>query len=511
MLEGRRSLQADTLAASVVILLAATVLQRAVGFGRGVLFCRWMSPEALGEWEMAYHFLLLAAPMAVLGVPGSFGRYAEQFRQRGHLRTFLVRTAVWTLVCTVAAVAVVHAFAEPLSVAVFGHDHYADLMQNIALCLATIVLHHTLTAVLTALRLYRVVTAMNFAQSMLFALLSLTLVWRHPDMTSIVYAYAVACLAASLGAIVWSWPAFREIDRPSGTLPHGEFWNKLLRFAFFVWVTNVLTHLFAVIDRYMLVHSAGLSPAEALEQIGHYHSSRIVPLLMVSVADLLAGLVMPHLSHDWELGNRQRVSERLNLTVKLTSLSMIACGACVLLAGPLLFDVVLQGRYNNGLAVLPWTIAGCVWYGVYIIAQCYLWCAEKTRWTVAPLALGLIANVLLNLLLVPAYGLYGAVLATGAATCLCLLSVLEISRWHGMQVDRGTWILSLAPAALGLGLWPALAACGAIAALSTSGKTLFTDAERRDLTTFAVDGARRVLTAVRGIAGKRSRKAWPSG
>jgi hypothetical protein len=56
-----------------------------------------------------------------------------------------------------------------------------------------------------------------------------------------------------------------------------------------------------------------------------------------------------------------------------------------------------------------------------------------------------------------------------------------------------------------------LAACGAIAALSISGKTLFTDAERRDLTTFAVDGARRVLTAVRGIAGKRSRKAWPSG
>ena len=53
-------LRTDTLAASVVILLLATVVQRSVGFGRGVLFCRWLSPETLGEWEMAYSFLLLA-------------------------------------------------------------------------------------------------------------------------------------------------------------------------------------------------------------------------------------------------------------------------------------------------------------------------------------------------------------------------------------------------------------------------------------------------------------------
>lgn len=487
------------------------MLQRAIGFGRGVLFCRWMSPEALGEWEMAYNFLLLAAPLAVLGVPGSFGRYAEQFRQRGQLRTFLVRTAAWTVACTVTAVGLMHVYAAPLSTAVFGHEHYAELMQNIALCLATIVLHHTLTSVLTALRLCRIVTAMNFAQSMLFALLSLALVWRHPDMTSIVYAYAVACLVASLGAMAWSWPAFREMDRPVEPLPHSEFWNKLLRFAFFVWVTNVLTHLFAVIDRYMLVHTAGLSPAEALEQIGHYHSSRIVPLLMVSVADLLAGFVMPHLSHDWELDRRDRVSERLNLAVKLTLLGMIAFGACVLLAGPLLFDVILQGRYNDGLAVLPWTIAGCVWYGVYIVAQCYLWCAEKTRWAVAPLALSLAANVVLNLFLLPAYGLYGAVLSTGIATCICLLSVLEISRWHGMRVDRGTWLLSLAPAALGFGAAPTLVACTAIAALALYGHAIFTPAERRDLKEFALAGVHRLLPLLRGITNRRSRKAWPSG
>ena len=133
---GRRSLQADTLAASVVILLTVTVVQRTVGFGRGVLFCRWLAPESLGQWEMVYSFLMIAAPLAVLGVPGSFGRYAEHYRQRGHLRTFLRRATAWTVVCTAVATTLINLFAPQISTLVFGRVDEAPLMRNLALCLA---------------------------------------------------------------------------------------------------------------------------------------------------------------------------------------------------------------------------------------------------------------------------------------------------------------------------------------------------------------------------------------
>ena len=65
-------LRPDTLAASVTILLVANIVQRSIGFGRGILFCRWLSPDELGTWEMAYSFLLL----------GSAGRRARACRGR---------------------------------------------------------------------------------------------------------------------------------------------------------------------------------------------------------------------------------------------------------------------------------------------------------------------------------------------------------------------------------------------------------------------------------------------
>ena len=62
---------ADTLADSVLILLAMTAVQRLVGFVRAVMFCRWLSPDQLGLWDMAFSFLLVAAPVVdVAPFPG---------------------------------------------------------------------------------------------------------------------------------------------------------------------------------------------------------------------------------------------------------------------------------------------------------------------------------------------------------------------------------------------------------------------------------------------------------
>lgn len=486
-LETNSRLRTDTLAASVLLLLVVTVVQRTIGFGRGVLFCRWLSPETLGEWEMAYSFLLMAAPLAVLGIPGSFGRYLERYRQRGHLHTFLRRTVIWTVFWSTAGVLTVILFAPWFSQLLFGTTERVRLVQGIALCLAAVILVNTVSSLLTALRLFRVVSAVNIAQSVLFATVALALLLTNADVSSILIGYGVACLVASLGGIAWVWPGLRKVEQPTKRLPPAEFWPRLLRFAFFVWLTNLLAHLFAVIDRYMLVHHAGMSSLEALDQVGHYHSSRIVPLLLVSFADLLSGLVMPHLSHSWEAGRHAEVGRQTNLCVKLTGLGMFAFGVCVLMAAPLLFDVVLQGRYSDGLYVLPWVLTGCVWSGIYSVAQNYLWCAEHARLATAPLAVGLGVNIGLNLLLLPLWGLLGAVVATALSTLVCLAAILFLSYRHGMTLDRGTCLVAFAPLALTSDTSVAAATLGVLIIASLGTNLVLTSRERWQLRSLLVE------------------------
>ena len=72
-----------------------------------------------------------------------------------------------------------------------------------------------------------------------------------------------------------------------------------------------------------------------------------MPILFLSLADLLAGAVMPYLSHDWESGAREKVSDRLNTVLKVTSFVMLAGGVAVMWIAPLLFHIAFEGRYDH--------------------------------------------------------------------------------------------------------------------------------------------------------------------
>ena len=444
----------DTLLASVAVVLAVTVVQRSIGFGRGILFCRWLDPEALGQWDMAYGFLLLAAPVVVLGLPGCFGRYLERFRGEGQLRTFLVRTCVWTGSLVVFAVTGLLVFRESIAYFVFGDSNESTLLMLVVASLVMVILSHFIEGVFAGLRLFRVVSCMQFAQSLLFAVVSITLLmlWRN-DAWSIVVGYGTACALSSLGVLLWSQGRKNrdatELEKP---MAHRHFWPPLLRFAFWVWVSNLLSNLFAVIDRYMIVHYSGLRADEALTLVGYYHTSMLVPLLLISIANLLAGVITPHLSHDWEAGNRAGVAKKIHLAIKLISLGMFVAGVGVLFCTPLLFHLAFGGKYDQGLLVLPWALAACVWFSLLLISQTYVWCAEKTRYASIPLAVGLIANVLLNLVLLPRLGLQGAIMATALATLLGVLMQLLINYQLGGGFAAGTLLACLAPLGLVLGI-----------------------------------------------------------
>lgn len=475
------ALETETLATGVVIMLVMTVAQRLIGFSRGVLFCRWLPTEQLGEWDMSVAFLNLAAPLAVLGLPGSFGRYVEYFRARGQFHTFLRRTTIATALTALAATALIVVNRTWFSRLIFGTDRQSDVVVWLAVSLAAIILHDFLTALFTAVRMYRVATILQFLQSLGFAVFSLALlaIWSSRA-TSAVIGFTLATVLATLASVGWLSRLTAADVGAAAPLAQRSFWGKLMPFAIWMWLTNLVANLFDLIDRYMIMHHSGMTASEALRQVGNYHTSRIVPLLFVAVAALLAALITPHLTHDWELGRRRNVVRRLNLILKLLALVLMATSIVVLFCAPWLFGVAFQNKYQSGLAVLPCTLTYGAWFGVYAVAVTYLWCAERPGLASLPLVLGLFLNVALNALLLPRFGLPGAVWSTTVANLAALAMALQFCRAMGMRIDRGTWTTSLAIATLCLGPWIALAAFALIVRAALLDDRVFTRQEKRE-------------------------------
>ncbi len=457
-----------------------------------MLFCRWLDAKQVGLWDMAFSFLVLAAPLSVLAIPGVFGRYVGHYRQRGQLRAFLRRTLLACGGLAIVAVVVVLWTRRWLSVVVFGSDGQSEMIAVAAGSLVVVIAYNLLVELFIALRNVRFASMMQFVNSIAFAALSIGLLlgWQR-SAESVLISYGGSCLIAAVPAGFVLRRVWRSAPTAGQPLPHGVLWARVAPFAVWVLLGSVLTNLFGVIDRYMILHFSRMLADEALDAVGNYYAARVVPLLLVSVATMLATIIIPHLSHDWEAGCRGLAVARLRLFTKLFGFALFATATAVLLFSPLLFSVGFHGKYPQGEAVLPWVLVCCTWFGLSLILQTYLLCAEKAKLVGASLAFGLALNIPLNLLLLPRLGLQGAVLSATASNALLLWSVCRFTHRFGFRFDAGVNVVLVLPILLCCGPWPAILALVIVVAAAVWGNRLLSCEEKRVLARGLADYGKR--------------------
>lgn len=476
------ALRTDNLVDSVAIVLVLMLVQRLVGLVRAILFCRYMDPPELGRWDIAQGFFTLAAPLSVLAVSSGLGRYVEHFRQRGQMRAFLARVAAACLALSAIASAAIWLFADQLSQLIFDAPGERTTMLLVAVGLVVVVAFNYFTELFTALRNARAVAVLQVGNSVAFALFGAVFLFSgRTSAPAAVAAFDLSYLVTVIGSLVWLARRWRQFPADGPALPGRQLWSKLLPFTLSVWLTSMVANLFDVVDRTMIVHLAPGTRTENLATAGDYHSARFMPLLLFSAAAMMGNLLTPHLTHDWEAGRKQQVSARLNLFLKMVGSVLVLGGLVAMVLAPVLFRIAFHNKFAGGEAVLPLSLSYCIWFGMFTIAQNYLWCLEKARLATAVLAIGLLTDVALNFLLLPMLGLQGAVLARSIAVLFSLVLVLAVSCRFGLKFDGGVWLILALPALFPLGIVATLGGVALVVFEATLGTRVFSAEEKRTI------------------------------
>jgi O-antigen/teichoic acid export membrane protein len=369
---------------------------------------------------------------------------------------------------------------------IFDSVRHGGLVLLVAATLLAVIANNFLSELFTAMRQMRVVSLIQLGNSILFAVLGLGLVAWRTNAAAIIASYGIACVITGLcGAWVLRWQ-LRDLVRDESTLAPLALWQKLMPFAVWVWLTNVVVNLFAVSNRFMMIHTSGLDAHGSAVMVGNFHSASVMPILMSTVAGMLSGMLLPHLSRDWEHGRREAVGPRVALTMKCYGLATMIGSVVLLLASPVLFGVVLAGKYDGGLSVLPWALVYCAWFSLALLAETYLWCAERPRWACMIYAIGLAANIGLAMALVPRWGLLGAMVATAAGNAVVLALSLAANERLGMRRDLAVWFICALPLVLPLGVWPSAGLLAIVLLVAWRGTLIFTAVEKRDVASAVV-------------------------
>ncbi|MCA9183695.1 MAG: oligosaccharide flippase family protein, partial [Planctomycetales bacterium] len=280
----------DSLRASVIVLIVLAGAQRLIGLMRNVFFCDMLESEQLGRWSLAYNFLLLAAPFVVLGIPGSFGRYVEKYRQQGQLRAFLRRTIGVSGLLTAIAVVAMLAYPKPLAWLLFGDRVQWQLVWWLAATLSAVLAFNSIMELLTAMRLVRIVSVLQMVNSFAFALVGVGLLYfTTMREQAVIASYGIGSLVAAIGGAFVLARFWRGLPSQEPQLAQYDLWAQLMPFATWMWVSNLVGNLFEAADQFMLKHFSNVDAITADAMVGQYYSSRVVPLLLASVAFMFGG------------------------------------------------------------------------------------------------------------------------------------------------------------------------------------------------------------------------------
>jgi O-antigen/teichoic acid export membrane protein len=444
----KASFVADSLAIGMLVMLAMTIVQRGLGFIRGIWFCRLLDDAVLGQWAMAHDFMALVTPVVLLGMPGSLPRYVEHFRAEGHLPSFVRRLLIATVVLGTLFIALLMSVPSWFGWLVFLDPQSTSLVYCLGVGVLTVIAYHFTYKLVSSLRQIRVASTMQLVQTVSFTVIGISWLTSGGGISGLVYAFAAATILAIIPGALSLTTGWSGLPKSESAFDARSMWRRLLPYAAALWAMNLLTNVFAVADRYMILHFLPVGEINGQAAVGQYHSGRIIPVFLMSLATMVSGVLLPYLSADWEAGRRDAVRDRLRKILFAVSVSFSAGAAVTLLLAPWFFSAILENRYTEGLHLMPMAFVFCIWVALATIGQNYLWVAERGKLVAVVIGVGLITNVVLNLMLLPLFGLHGAVVATLVANAVVLLGIWLAMNRHGYELDNMTFYATIIPATL---------------------------------------------------------------
>ncbi len=481
-----RKSNGDSFATGMIVMLLLSVVQRLVGLLRGLGFCHFLSDVELGQWALANSFFVIAVPIAVLGLPGSFGRFVEFFRSRNQLGDYFRRVVIVSVVGLSLTCTAILTFSNSFSWLLFRQVGDYSLVVWCVVTLVSVTVFSFINELVGALREVRAVSMMQFVQSVTFAVVGLAILSAQPSWTVLLPSFTIACTLGTLpGLFVVLSNYRREFRTTCKSLdfnPHA-LWTRILPYAAALWVMNLLSNLFEVSDRYMLLHLMPGTEAAGQAIVGQYHCGRILPNLLTSIALMFGGVLLPYISADWEAGKPERIAARLRQMMQSVSIGFILLAVAAMCVSPWLFTYGFGNRYQQAEAILPISMLQAIWVSLFIVAQSYLLCIERGKRLALLMVSGLILNLFLNFWLIGQFGLFGAVLATSIANLVTLvLLVWQMSR-HGCWLGWGTLVLCIAPLSVAAGPVVASMVLGVVVVVAGRTEWLLSAADRQQIDT----------------------------
>lgn len=376
-------------------MFAEQILRMVAGLLVGIWVARYLGPAQFGVFSYAIAFTALFGSIAKLGLDSIVVR--DLVRDPSH-RDLYMGTAFWLkLLGSVAMLALM-----ALAVRLTSNDATTNLYIFIIASGTIFQSFEVVDFYFQSKVLSRFVSICKLTQLFISSLLKLYLIFKGADLIWFVLVSVVDQITLALSLyLAYRYQIlgdfYRRFDLTTATLLLRDSWPLI--------ISGLVIMIYMRIDQIMIKEMLGE------KEVGLYSAATRISEIWYFIPMLLSSSLFPSIL------NAKKISVNLYYS-RLQKLYTFMFWAAIAIALPMTFfsNWVVEFLYGNPFQEAGSVLMVQIWAGVFVF-----WGVASSKWFISEglqkyftfyTVVGAAANIILNMLLIPRFGIYGAAIAT---------------------------------------------------------------------------------------------------
>jgi len=419
------------LAKSSIIVFISVLLSKIFTYGYRIVIARTYGPETYGLFTLSLMIIGWFIIISKLGLGNGLLRFIPLYRgknQKSKISYLFKKTLLISIITSITAAILLFFFSDLIAINIFQNPDLSFFLKLFSFVIPITVI---LSVFLSIIRGYEKITAFSFLSKILETLsklvILLILIFIGFNSNSIPISYLTGALLTLIIAYFFTKAKIKQVF--SKSKKDKKIFKSLFSYSWPLIFFGFAVSVFHWTDSFII----GIF--QTARQVGFYNAAVPIALLLTIPTDLFIQLFFPLVTREYAKGNKESVnqlSKQVGKWILMISLPILV----LFLVFPGTFINILFGtEYLVAENALRFLAIGAIFTALFDVSKQLITMKGKSRLILWDILIVTIINLILNILLIPKYGINGAGFAT-------MTSMIIFS---GILVIQSKRLLSIIP------------------------------------------------------------------
>lgn len=425
------------------------IIVKLISFLYVIILAQLFIPEYLGEFYLVISILSMLEIFSDLGIIGSMNRYLPYFygkKEFKKVKALLKLELFIPIILSLLLYSLVFLFSEDVG-RLYGNENISSLLRIMGLYFIINTIFRVGRVFLLARKNIKASEASWVVQN--FSKLTFTVLlikFTGSGTYTLALAYLGSFFMAALTVIFFDIKELKKIDlgeEKEGIEDYKEVGKNIAHFGIMTVMINSFWSLASYLDRLIIGYI--LEPNIAMVQVAVYSIAIGLGTLIVIFQQAILRIFFPTISGLIGTGDEKKIKKTIDLSIKWLLLITIPVTIVVILFARNFILLFFGEEYVGGEIVVILFTLGLIIKSLSTVPGSVLMAMNKLNINLIAAASAMTVNVILDIVLIPIYGINGAAFASAISFTIVTLILLFYSRKiYGFKFPKEAYTLLIA-------------------------------------------------------------------